>query len=853
MSPTRSRKVPLGVFAVLCTALFALTASSVWADATSQVIVTKTNDTGGTINAGGTFHYEITSACNGPNGCNGLFVEDEVPANLTIVSAIDLSNNSACTITAQHVKCVLNGVGSSNSTDTVEITVQVPSSTDAGTIFTNCATAGSDGPGFAFCTGVDTPKNGCPGPSSLTGCDGDGFTVVVTHDLSVVKTLTTPASVPLGGVPGGTSLIYQVVATNNGPSTILQADMSVTDTVSGTVAGTITDVTVDSGNLDCGAGPWTSPVVCTATADWASGDTATFHITIAADNTSGTLTNTATVPEAHDADTSNNSSAVTTDICQSVDLAITKACSAVCAPPASDIRTSSIHENTVLPVCPSPITEIPGGLNFEYLITVTNNDALVNATNVTLNDALPAGVSFVSVSPNPCVTGTIPTNDCNLGTINAGASVSFAITVTAVQSGPVDNSASVSTPDFCERNATDNTADCQVTVNTNNMPTALEADREGCTNVSSPFCTGDPDSVATVSDVNRVFEPNETVRIDPTWKNTLSNADSDITGVASNFTGPGDGTVATYFIADSTADYGAIPANTASDCNSTGDCYGFTLTLTGARPAIHWDTTFHEVLSSGESRDWQLHIGDSFKDMPRDNQFYRFVETIFHNRITTGGGNTCTPDFYCSSDSLQRDQLSAFVTRAMMGQQSLVPPSSANYNCATGPTQFTDVPINTTFCANANFAKDQGIMNGCGGGLFCAHDPSTRGQVAITIARALEWIAGHQPPAENPDDFVPTFKQSTDLTREYNCTGTDQIDPDTGNTILANTGPFPDVDASSTFCKYVGFIWVNHIVDGFQNGTYGPELNIRRDESAKDMANAFVSLPLYGPTVFPYP
>ena len=273
---------------------------------------------------------------------------------------------------------------------------------------------------------------------------------------------------------------------------------------------------------------------------------------------------------------------MTTLVCQSVDLAITKACNTFC-PPLTAPASKGATRSGIATVCtPTAIVDpIPAGSDFEYDITVTNNDGSVTAHSVVLDDALPAGVSFVSVFPNPCVSGTIPANTCNLGDIGPGSSVSFSVHVKAINSGPVTNTASVSATE-CDRNTDDNSSSCSVTVQTDNMPTALEADREGCTNVSSPFCTGDADSIATVSDINRVFEPNETVRVDPAWTNTISNDDPDVTGTASNFVGP---TGATYLITDTTADYGAIKAGQQSDCNGvtatspnstgTGDCYGF--------------------------------------------------------------------------------------------------------------------------------------------------------------------------------------------------------------------------------------------------------------------------------------
>ena len=54
------------------------------------------------------------------------------------------------------------------------------------------------------------------------------------------------------------------------------------------------------------------------------------------------------------------------------------------------------------------------------------------------------------------------------------------------------------------------------------------------------------------------------------------------------------------------------------------------------RPVQHWDAQLQETLSVGVPKTWELHIGESFPDVPTDNIFYAFIETLFHNGITGG-------------------------------------------------------------------------------------------------------------------------------------------------------------------------------------------------------------------------
>ncbi|HKM91322.1 MAG TPA: hypothetical protein VJX29_11975, partial [Candidatus Acidoferrales bacterium] len=84
--------------------------------------------------------------------------------------------------------------------------------------------------------------------------------------------------------------------------------------------------------------------------------------------------------------------------------------------------------------------------SYTYNITVTDLGQ-ANAANVTVTDTLPAGVTLVSATPSqggPC-TGTAPIS-CPLGTVNAYATATVAITVTApTMAAMISNTASVST------------------------------------------------------------------------------------------------------------------------------------------------------------------------------------------------------------------------------------------------------------------------------------------------------------------------------------------------------------------------------------------------------------------------
>jgi uncharacterized repeat protein (TIGR01451 family) len=86
---------------------------------------------------------------------------------------------------------------------------------------------------------------------------------------------------------------------------------------------------------------------------------------------------------------------------------------------------------------------VPVGDNFDYLITVTNNGP-GTASNVTINDPLPANVGFVSASPSQgSCAGIGNVVSCDLGNLAVGATATVTVTVTAVEAGTFTNIATL--------------------------------------------------------------------------------------------------------------------------------------------------------------------------------------------------------------------------------------------------------------------------------------------------------------------------------------------------------------------------------------------------------------------------
>ncbi len=147
-------------------------------------------------------------------------------------------------------------------------------------------------------------------------------------------------------------------------------------------------------------------------------------------------------------------------------------------------------------------------------------------------------------------------------------------------------------------------------------------------------------STLTLAADNAVLEPGESVQVETAWVNE-TDSDLAVTGTATDFSGPPG---ATYTLTHDSASYGTIPSAATGTCLDGGDCYAVSVDAPVTRPAQHWDTLLQEAASIGVPHTWILHVGESFADVPTDNQFYAFIETLFHNGVTGGCASGYCPD-----------------------------------------------------------------------------------------------------------------------------------------------------------------------------------------------------------------
>jgi cysteine-rich repeat protein len=288
---------------------------------------------------------------------------------------------------------------------------------------------------------------------------------------------------------------------------------------------------------------------------------------------------------------------------------------------------------------------------------------------------------------------------------------------------------------------------------------------------------------------NEVLETGETAVVRPSWRN-VATAALPMTGALSIFFGP----AATYTIPDRTANYGTVAAGATAGCASTGDCYSVSVSA-ATRPAVHWDPVLAEVMSSYSSKGWFLHVGESFTDVPRSNPFYRFIEILLHRGITGG----CSADAYCPGNSTTRESMAVFV---------LVAKEGAGFNPpACGAPMFADVPASSAFCRWIEELARRQVVTGCGGGNYCPSAAVTREQMAVFVLRTLD------PTLDPPACPTPSM--------------------------------FPDVPASSAFCKWIEELARRQVVTGCGGGNYCPTAPVSREQMGVFLGVTF-GLTLYG-------
>ena len=386
----------------------------------SDLSITKTHSPD-PVTAGQQLTWHITVTNNGPDAAPDVTVTDTLPAHDGYLTN-NLNPPAGCTAAGQTVTCSVGDLSNAQSVS-FDLVTLVASDTvaDAGgpTNMTNTASTSS-----AAVIDPDTSNNTA----------SDTAVVVDSADLQISK-LCKPDTT----VPAGTPVNCTVFVDNHGPSDARNVVIDDTSLSSGSF--TISNVAVAPGPTSCTvSGVTGGQQISCAVGNLAAASTSqtgrvTLTYTITAtdgqdiDNLAGVRSDTP------DPDTSNNSTSVNLTVTSVADLALTKL---------------------------GPATVV-AGTPISWTLSVYNNGPS-SATNATITDTVPAGVSITSVTMpgGSCTAGvagdaTHPTV-CSFGTLAAGAT-SATMTVTATVSpqttGILHNDARVSSATFDGNSAND--------------------------------------------------------------------------------------------------------------------------------------------------------------------------------------------------------------------------------------------------------------------------------------------------------------------------------------------------------------------------------------------------------------
>jgi hypothetical protein len=117
---------------------------------------------------------------------------------------------------------------------------------------------------------------------------------------------------------------------------------------------------------------------------------------------------------------------------------------------------------------------------------------------------------------------------------------------------------------------------------------------------------------------------------------------------------------------------------------------------------------------------------NAFRDVPASNSFHRDIMDIAAAGITRGC-NPPTNDRYCPRSEVSREQMAAFLVRALGLTQ-------------TSGVTFRDVSPSSSFATDIDRLATAGITRGCNppaNDRFCPSDTVSREQMAAFLVRAL--------------------------------------------------------------------------------------------------------------------
>ena len=610
------------------------------------------------IEAGALQTYVLQITNNGPSVSRGVVVTDPLPSGVTFQSVVP---SSGCTVTAGTLSCALGDLGRSETAN-LQVTVKLDPSI-GGTRLTNTASVASS-PTAGAATGDPTSSNNSSTVSQL---------VATRSDLSLTKAITS------GPIVAGSTLSYQLVATNNGPSDT--TNMMLTDPVP-------TGTTLVTANAsDGGTCQLADPLVCTWPSVVAGANrTITLSVTVPPTAAVGsTITNTAAVTSANVNTTPETSTATAGGpVTASADLSVVK---------------------TLLSGTP-----VAGGSATWQL--VVSNAGPSQAANVVLDDTAPTGVTFTSTTPSTACAIAAGAVHCGFGALSGGATVTATVTgsLAADYTGAtVTNSATVNS-DTADPDSSNNTS--------TNTSDATESADLSLTKVatSSPFVAGTRASwTITVNNAGPSVAANAVVT--DVLPAGITGATATVAGGTACTTAPGTGvnagstvvtcpvgpvstTTPAHITVTGTLAASAITptiSNTASVAASTPDPNTADNTVTSTTPVtasadLSLAKTGPADLHAGQQINWRLDVSNTG---PSDAQGATVTDTLpagIAGASGTGPGGACSLDnsvMTCALGAVAAGSTATVTVTATVGTDI----SDTLHNSATVTSSTTDPNI----------------------------------------------------------------------------------------------------------------------------------------------------------------
>jgi hypothetical protein len=188
----------------------------------------------------------------------------------------------------------------------------------------------------------------------------------------------------------------------------------------------------------------------------------------------------------------------------------------------------------------------------------------------------------------------------------------------------------------------------------------------------------------------------------------------------------GDTLVYSWAFGDNTA---SVAGATVSHTFTQRGAYPVTLTAIDSKGAI------------GTAVVW-INVGQAFSDVPANHLFYTEITKLSARGVTLG----CGGDSYCPEVIVTREQMAAFIVRAL-GQPNPAAPASQ---------RFADVPPTHPFYGFIDQMAVRQITLGCSSSTYCPGSLVTREQMAAFMIRALGEFFPAAPASQRFADVPPT-------------------------------------------------------------------------------------------------